>query len=34
MGKNEVRIAYVLNIHDLEKAIEILRHALVEYNRK
>lgn len=30
-GKNEVRIAYVLNTHDLEKAIEILRRALVEY---
>ena len=34
MGKNEVRIAYVLNCNDLEKAIEILRRALVEYNRK
>ena len=34
MGKNEVRIAYVLNCVDLEKAIEILRRALVEYNRK
>ncbi|MFA5770228.1 MAG: pyridoxal phosphate-dependent aminotransferase [Patescibacteria group bacterium] len=33
MGKNEVRIAYVLNCVDLEKAIEILRRALVEYNR-
>ena len=33
MGKNEVRIAYVLNCKDLEKAIEILRRALVEYNR-
>lgn len=33
-GKNEVRIAYVLNCKDLEKAIEILRRALVEYNRK
>ena len=32
-GKNEVRIAYVLNCNDLEKAIEILRRALVEYNR-
>jgi len=30
-GMNEVRIAYVLNIRDLEKAIEILRRALVEY---
>lgn len=34
MGKNEVRIAYVLNCKDLEKAIEILRRALVEYNSK
>lgn len=33
MGKDEVRIAYVLNCSDLEKAIEILRRALVEYNR-
>lgn len=33
MGKNEVRIAYVLNVQDLEKAIEILRLALVKYNR-
>lgn len=32
-GKDEVRIAYVLNIRDLEKAIEILRRALVEYKR-
>ena len=32
MGKNEVRIAYVLNTDDLKKAIEILRRALVEYN--
>ena len=30
-GKDEVRIAYVLNIGNLEKAIEILRRALVEY---
>ncbi len=34
MGKNEVRIAYVLNVQDLKKAIEIIAHALVEYNRK
>lgn len=33
MGKNEVRIAYVLNCDDLKKAIEILRRALVKYNR-
>ena len=33
MGKDEVRIAYVLNCNDLEKAIEILIRALVEYKR-
>mgnify|MGYP001281071810 CR=1 FL=1 len=32
MGKNEIRIAYILNRDDLKKAIEILRRALVEYN--
>lgn len=32
-GKDEVRIAYVLNVQDLGKAIEILRRALVEYKR-
>lgn len=31
LGLNEVRIAYVLNIPNLRKAIEILRRALVEY---
>ncbi len=31
LGKNEARIAYVLNTKDLEKAIEILRRALIEY---
>lgn len=31
LGKDEVRIAYVLNTRDLAKAIEILRQALVEY---
>jgi len=31
LGKNEVRIAYVLNIHDLERSIEILERALKEY---
>ncbi|PIZ68968.1 aspartate aminotransferase [Candidatus Roizmanbacteria bacterium CG_4_10_14_0_2_um_filter_36_35] len=31
LGKNEVRIAYVLNIHDLKRSIEILQRALVEY---
>ena len=31
LGKNEVRIAYVLNTRDLGKAIEILKQALVKY---
>jgi len=31
LGANEVRIAYVINTRDLEKAIEILEQALVEY---
>lgn len=31
LGKNEVRIAYVLNVDDLQKSIEILRRALVKY---
>lgn len=31
-GKNEVRMAYVLNIDDLEKAMVVLRKALEEYN--
>ncbi len=30
-GKNEVRIAYVLNEADLRRAVEVLRAALVEY---
>lgn len=31
LGRNEVRIAYVLNVHDLQRSIEILEKALVEY---
>lgn len=31
LGKDEVRIAYVLNTNDLTKAIEIIDRALVEY---
>jgi aspartate aminotransferase len=30
-GKNEVRLAYVLNISDLTKALEVLRKALEVY---
>lgn len=31
LGKNEVRIAYVLNVKDLQRSIEILKRALVQY---
>ena len=31
LGKDEVRIAYVLKIDDLEKAMEILAKALQNY---
>jgi aspartate aminotransferase len=34
LGLNEVRIAYVINIPHLRKAIEILRQALKEYPLK
>lgn len=33
LGTNEVRIAYVLNIEDLDKALTILEKALEEYKR-
>lgn len=33
-GKNEVRIAYVLNIDSLKRSVEILRKALVAYAEK
>ncbi len=33
LGTNEVRIAYVLNIEDLEKALIVLEKALEEYKR-
>lgn len=33
LGMNEVRLAYVLNVEDLEKAMDCLEQALVEYNR-
>ena len=32
MGKNEVRIAYVLKKEDLIKSVEILKEALKVYN--
>ena len=32
LGKSEVRIAYVLNQHDLRRAVEVLRHALARYD--
>jgi aspartate aminotransferase len=31
LGKNEVRIAYVLNRSDLQKAMEVLEKALEKY---
>jgi aspartate aminotransferase len=31
MGKDEVRISYVLNVHDLEKAMICLDEALKVY---
>jgi len=31
LGKDEVRLAYVLNVDDLAKAMEVLEHALKEY---
>jgi len=34
LGKNEIRIAYVLNVEDLKKAMEILRRAIEAYNIK
>jgi len=34
LGKNEVRIAYVLNVDDLRTAIEILRDALAAYAQR
>ena len=34
LGKQEVRLAYVLNTRDLEKAMDCLERALVVYNKK
>ncbi|GAC1420650.1 MAG: pyridoxal phosphate-dependent aminotransferase [Flavisolibacter sp.] len=34
MGKNEVRIAYVLNLKDLDEAMDCLENALVQYPGK
>lgn len=33
LGKDQVRLAYVLNKHDLKRALFILEMALVEYNK-
>lgn len=33
-GKNEVRMAYVLNKEDLTKALNVLREALKAYNSR
>jgi aspartate aminotransferase len=32
LGKNQVRLAYVLNNQDLKKALKLLEEALEEYN--
>ena len=32
-GKNEVRMAYVIESHKLERAMDILKKAIEEYNR-
>ncbi len=34
LGRNEVRIAYVLNEHDLRAAVEVLAHALQAYGQR
>jgi aspartate aminotransferase len=34
MGRDEIRIAYVLNSSDLKDAVEILSKGVVEYNRR
>lgn len=34
LGHNEVRIAYVLNEHDLRAAVEVLREALQQYQQQ
>ncbi len=33
LGKKQVRIAYVLNVNDLKRSVEILKKALEQYNR-
>lgn len=34
LGIDEVRISYVLNLKDLEKAMNIIKHGLIEYNKR
>ncbi len=34
LGKNEVRLAYVLNVHDINAAMDCLQQALLEYGSK
>jgi aspartate aminotransferase len=34
LGKDEIRVAYVLNEHDLQRAAELLAQALLEYTKK
>ncbi len=33
-GKNEVRLAYTINAHDIERAIDILKIAIEKYNNR
>lgn len=34
MGMNQVRLAYVLNKHDIQRALFLLEQALEQYNSK
>ena len=34
MGRNQVRVAYVLEVHALERALNILEKALLTYNER
>jgi aspartate aminotransferase len=33
MGRDEIRISYVLKEEDLKKAMNILKQGLIEYNK-
>ena len=34
LGKDEVRMAYVLKLEDIKRSVTILEKALEEYNKK